>query len=381
MDKIRFAKKEDRNELESMWQSIFGDPAEYTGVFFDRVFTPELTLVWEERNKPVAMLYMIPYEQMINGASRKCWYLYALATKPEYRKCGIMGKLIQRAEQQAVQAGVDMLFLHPAGQKLFSYYQHFGFETECWQQELQLTGGLEKQREVLAPDKIYTDLEEIGLRASALGNGTGSSEADNGRKEAKAFPIEKSVDKENVDTADIASMDIKKDEAVLAVENADAPCSGAIEITEINASELWQCYENSSLFTEGGFNCERNIYTLMLEEIVREGGKLLKFGWHGKMAGFAVVVPTEESVEILQMDCQPQLATQVTRMLQTMFQKDKVTITQSPEELIETLRENGTWLKNSLKKNEYIMVKWLKQEMSLKGELPTLKYMRGLVLM
>ena len=62
-----------------------------TNIFFDNFFKYEDTLLYVEE-KPVAMLQMMPYTLKGIGAVT---YIYGATTHPDYRKKGLMGKLLK----------------------------------------------------------------------------------------------------------------------------------------------------------------------------------------------------------------------------------------------------------------------------------------------
>ena len=94
---IRFATREDVKELKWMWHHIFGDEMAYIDLFFEEIFKCDNTLIYDDCGVPVAMMYMVDYCLKQNGKSYKLVYLYALATKEEYRGRGIMNELLDEA--------------------------------------------------------------------------------------------------------------------------------------------------------------------------------------------------------------------------------------------------------------------------------------------
>lgn len=110
-----------------MWQETFGDTREYIDDFFEANYQPQNTLIHTEEGVPVAALYMIPYQRKYLTGTQNLYYLYALATKKTFRRQGIMGSLLQRAELTAKERGIDALFLIPANRELFDYYVKAGY--------------------------------------------------------------------------------------------------------------------------------------------------------------------------------------------------------------------------------------------------------------
>ncbi|MDD6572502.1 MAG: GNAT family N-acetyltransferase [Thermoflexaceae bacterium] len=137
---ISFAGKEDVSALKKLWKEAFSEEA-FAGIFYDMIFysgmSEEVKILVdrqvnngkESESEIISMLHYIPccYENgntKCNGA-----YLYALATDRRYRGRGIMGEMIEYAKQMADEQKKDFLYLIPAEDSLYGYYEKFGFET------------------------------------------------------------------------------------------------------------------------------------------------------------------------------------------------------------------------------------------------------------
>lgn len=69
------------------------------------------------------MLFLI--EGKINDNQVK--YLYAACTHPEFRRMGIMEKLLKYSEDYCRKLGYSAIFLVPANEHLYGYYKKFGY--------------------------------------------------------------------------------------------------------------------------------------------------------------------------------------------------------------------------------------------------------------
>ncbi len=123
-------------ELKSLWKETFGDSDEYLDEFFSRIYKENNTLVRCIDGKTAAALYMIPYDLFINGKHHVIQYLYALATKTEYRRKGIMTELIRQAHRIGKKRGYLFSALIPACQDLYAYYQKLGYNIAYYQNKL-----------------------------------------------------------------------------------------------------------------------------------------------------------------------------------------------------------------------------------------------------
>ena len=112
-------KKED---LQSLWETVFGDSRFVTDAFFAYAFDPDGCFYAERDGKAVAALYLLP----VLSGDTKGFYLYAAATLPAYRGQGLMGSLIREALAYA-EKNAQFVYLCPAEDSLYAYYARFGF--------------------------------------------------------------------------------------------------------------------------------------------------------------------------------------------------------------------------------------------------------------
>lgn len=113
--------------LKNLWLDSFGEKSEAVDLFFNQCidFTTIYTASIEE--KTVAMLFLV--HSTLNG--KNAHYLCSAATSSEYRNLGIMGKLIEFALEDSRKNGDVYSLLFPANEKLYSYYERFGYKPLC----------------------------------------------------------------------------------------------------------------------------------------------------------------------------------------------------------------------------------------------------------
>lgn len=121
-----------RRDMMELWKETFHDSSRYIRVVFDNYFTPENVFTSYHENRLIASLLCVPYEFQIlaaDGKKRfvKGMYLCGLATRPEYRRRGIMSKLMYEAEKSIKERGYTMTFLIPADSHLREYYRSKGY--------------------------------------------------------------------------------------------------------------------------------------------------------------------------------------------------------------------------------------------------------------
>ncbi|MBQ0058844.1 MAG: GNAT family N-acetyltransferase [Lachnospiraceae bacterium] len=185
---IRKATAEDIPHLIELWQQAFGDAVEDIELFFKTAFKCEWTWVAaaislkgqmtsatnlqtkssaklseetpEGVAKPVSALYMLPCQ--IDG--KQGYYLYALATDLAYRGRGLMASLIGKAFEQAKTEEKSFVWLQPAEESLFSYYERNGFECRIprgMQGKVNLSFSHEGKRYIEAEELTTEDFDQM----------------------------------------------------------------------------------------------------------------------------------------------------------------------------------------------------------------------------
>lgn len=130
MIKLRISEEKDINSLKELFKDVFNENDEALELFFKRIFKPEICYVCYEGDELIAMVYIIP--TTLN--TRKAGYLYAAATKDEFRGAGIMKGLIHYALSITAQ---EVCITLPASDSLYDYYAKLGFkELSCVSAEL-----------------------------------------------------------------------------------------------------------------------------------------------------------------------------------------------------------------------------------------------------
>lgn len=91
---IERAKTEDFGQLKELWQVVFDEDPSFLEHFFAVRFSPEHIFVAWEDGRIVSALHALPSHYTQNGKTFPCSYIVGAATYKEYRKRGIMGKLL-----------------------------------------------------------------------------------------------------------------------------------------------------------------------------------------------------------------------------------------------------------------------------------------------
>jgi len=126
-----------KKELTELWAEAFGDDEKFITSFLDAYMIPEYNVpVVIADGKIVSVFYLVEFELYSKMKPMgNCVYLFAAATKKEYRRGGCMSKLIKYAAELCKNRGVKAIFLFPQdspGQtrkaKLFDFYKKLGFK-------------------------------------------------------------------------------------------------------------------------------------------------------------------------------------------------------------------------------------------------------------
>ena len=104
----RPSREGDEKSLTALWHEVSGETDVYIDTFFRELYRPGMASVVEEDGKIVAAAYAVPF-----GAVR---YIFAVATKPEYRGRGYGRAVVLAA------AGGEPAYLCPASATLRCWY-------------------------------------------------------------------------------------------------------------------------------------------------------------------------------------------------------------------------------------------------------------------
>lgn len=140
---IRLSSPKYKEKMYSLWQSCFGDDGETIDMFFKNSFSYENAVICTDKAEVVSQLFLLPEKLSLGEKEYFAYYIYAAATAESYRKQGIMGSLLEFASALAADRKADYLFLVPATEKLFDYYEKFGFYKALYAEKtvFKLAGG------------------------------------------------------------------------------------------------------------------------------------------------------------------------------------------------------------------------------------------------
>ena len=116
---------EEQERTKPLYREVFPEDTEE---FFDFYYrkSPKQILAMEEDGEIIAMLHLNPFLISFFGKEIKASYIYAVATKKEKRRQGIMGELLRYSFTLLKEEGEAFCFLIPVAESIYSPY---GFRT------------------------------------------------------------------------------------------------------------------------------------------------------------------------------------------------------------------------------------------------------------
>lgn len=166
---IRLSSPKYKEKMYSLWQSCFGDDRETIDMFFKNSFSYENAVICTDKAEVVSQLFLLPEKLSLGEKEYFAYYIYAAATAESYRKHGIMGSLLEFTSALAADRKADYLFLVPATENLFDYYEKFGFYKALYAEKtvFKLTGSEPLDIKSTEP----SDIKKAALKREKLLNG------------------------------------------------------------------------------------------------------------------------------------------------------------------------------------------------------------------
>lgn len=114
----------DLSQCEEIYREAFGDDGEFQAALFSTCGKYCKTV--SESGRVCSFLFALPCDILLDKKTIRAYYIYAAATKKEYRGRGHMSRLVEDIARDG-----RLLFLKPADEKLFGFYRKLGFSEFC----------------------------------------------------------------------------------------------------------------------------------------------------------------------------------------------------------------------------------------------------------
>lgn len=115
----------DTSALRKLWKSAFQDSDAYMDYYFSQVIKRNIVFAATEEHEVISMVHLNPYMLVCQGESIKVHYIVGVATALNFRRQGIMGKLLTEALSYLERQKEPFTYLMPARKE---YYSGLGFE-------------------------------------------------------------------------------------------------------------------------------------------------------------------------------------------------------------------------------------------------------------
>lgn len=117
----------DMGALKALWQEAFGDPEDFTELFFRTGFSSDRYMYLEKDRQLAGALYW--FDCLWHG--KKLAYIYGVAVAKQFRGQGLSRQLMEITHKHLRESGYYGAVLVPAGVGLFSMYEKLGYRGFC----------------------------------------------------------------------------------------------------------------------------------------------------------------------------------------------------------------------------------------------------------
>lgn len=118
-----------KEQVMDLWRKNFQDSEKFIRFYFERKYSDENSLVYEENGEALSALLMLPYPMTWSGTLLATSYISGACTLAKARKQGLMSGLLQKAFLEMYKRDIALTTLIPANDRLFQYYGHSGYTT------------------------------------------------------------------------------------------------------------------------------------------------------------------------------------------------------------------------------------------------------------
>lgn len=117
---IRRLEAKDRPQAEVIWRDIFEESPAFAAYYFDQRFCPEHAFGAFEGERLIAMAHGRPTEIAVAGKMHPALLVAGVATLPDYRRQGLMHRLMRLLIAHAENSGFSCCYLHPVTESLYT---------------------------------------------------------------------------------------------------------------------------------------------------------------------------------------------------------------------------------------------------------------------
>lgn len=125
---ITTAQKDDIEKIKQLWVEIFGDSMQFAS-FAANLCSPDGIYLVKE-NEDIAAMVIAGVD--LFAYNKKGFYIYGLATAPQYRRKGYAKQLVEYVCKDKFSSGYEFCITQPAEDSLFEFYKKLGFDTTTY---------------------------------------------------------------------------------------------------------------------------------------------------------------------------------------------------------------------------------------------------------
>lgn len=123
---LRYLNKEEKIKSRKLYEEVFEDTKRFTDFYFAEYLEKNQILVNFHDSDIISMMHLIPNNVTIKGEDTVLFYIFAVATRKDFRKKGYMEAMINKAINDLYLKGTPLCYLIPENAKT---YKKFGFST------------------------------------------------------------------------------------------------------------------------------------------------------------------------------------------------------------------------------------------------------------
>lgn len=128
-----------KSDFRRLFRESFTVDSKWAEWFMSEVYTDDEALVLDVDGKAVSTMLLSPYPFAFHGSELPATYISCVATARSERGKGLMHRLFPAALNEAVERGGAIATLIPASRRLYFFYDHFGFSTVFYANEMRYT--------------------------------------------------------------------------------------------------------------------------------------------------------------------------------------------------------------------------------------------------
>lgn len=119
---LKYLENNKKQDSRILYEQVFEDTNTFVDYYYKERIQDHKVLTYYHEEELVSMLHRIPHFMKLNNQIEDVDYIYAVSTKYEYRKRGIMGELMQTALRDMYEENILFTYLIPETPKVYYPY-------------------------------------------------------------------------------------------------------------------------------------------------------------------------------------------------------------------------------------------------------------------